>query len=289
MFDFDHDGSTSHQESAAGFLIMATSAIIVGISAITTYGFFSTYFPGLVPVDIAGPMYSRMLSGLVGVIIFDLGVIVWLTAFLRNAETPEQRAIALVMTFFCFTISAISSAAHLYMSGIGAMAQDAATIATLRNVSMVAVVLGVVCNFGAWTLYGRYSYASKLRVREADRRDNLQKAENQQAKFLDSLVAQDVKKQLEAEAPQLAALQAQRLAAMFASRERAKYHDGAKQLPPAATPAPLQPKREYKRTDRPTAVGVAMETHPAPATLEQSQNGASAANFQNAQGNGQGQ
>lgn len=245
-FDFNHDGSTSHQESAAGFLIVAMSTIIIAISAITTYGFFSAYFPGIVPVDLVGPMYSKMLSGLIGVICFDLAVVVWLTAFLRNAETPEQRAIALVMTFFSFTVSAIASAAHLYMSAIGSMAQDAATLTSLRNVSMVAVVLGVVVNFGAWTLYGRYSYASKQRVREADRRDGVQKAESQQASYLDMLVAQQVKEVLEREAPELARLQAGRIANSFANRERAKYHTGtpAQRSPvPAELPTTL-PTRE---------------------------------------------
>lgn len=242
-FDFNQDGSTSHKESAAGFLIMAASTIIIVISAITTYGFFSNYFPSIVSPALVGPMYAQMISGLIGVLCFDLMTVTFLIAFLHAANTPEQRAISLVMVFVTFLFSAIASAAHLYMSASGNMAADAATLATLRNVSMVAVVAGVVINFGAWISYGRYSYASKMRVREADRRDNIQRAEAQQANYLDSLVAQQVKEKLSGQAAELAEMQAARLANIFAAREKAKYHDGTEDKEQTALP---QPKREYE-------------------------------------------
>ena len=62
-------------------------------------------------------------------------------------------------------------------------------------------------------------------MREADRRDAIQKAEAQQASYLDKLVQQKVKERLEAQAAELANLQATRLANIFAAREKAKYHD----------------------------------------------------------------
>lgn len=277
MFDFNGDGDTSHKESAAGFLILAASTIIIVISAITTYGFFSTYFPSIVSPALVGPMYASMISGMIGVICFDLMTVTFLMAFLYHAGTPEQRAISLTMVFVTFTFSAIASAAHLYMSASGNMAADAATLSTLRNVSMIAVVAGVVINFGAWISYTRYSYGSKQRVREADRRDAIQRAEAQQANYLDSLVQQKVKENLENQAGELAALQAARLAGIFAARERAKYHDGSQQQKTA--PA------------RPTAVpALAAETKPAPASLETAPPAPvreSAANFTNGR-NGQG-
>ena len=109
--------------------------------------FSALTFPGIVSPALVGPMYAQMISGLIGVLCFDLMTVTFLLAFLYHAETPEQRAIALTMTFTTFVFSAIASAAHLYMNAVGAMAQDASTLATLRNVSMVAVVAGVVINF----------------------------------------------------------------------------------------------------------------------------------------------
>lgn len=247
MFDFNGDGDVSHKESAAGFLILAASTIIIVISATTTYGFFSTYFPAIVSPALVGPMYAQMISGMIGVLCFDLMTVTFLMAFLYHAGTPEQRAISLTMVFVTFGFSAIASAAHLYMSASGNMAADAATLTTLRNIAMVAVVAGVVIDFGAWISYTRYSYGSKMRVREADRRDNIQKAEQQQANYLDALVQQQVKEKLEAQASELAQLQATRLAGIFATRERAKYHDGGQPSLPAAS--------------------VAADTRPAPASL----------------------
>lgn len=227
MFDFDGDGSVSHKESATGFLLTVASIIIIAISAITTFGFFSAYFPAIVSPEFVGPMYARATSGLIGVIVFDLMTVTFLMAFLYKAGTPEQRAIALIMTFVTFIFSAIASAAHLYMTASGNMAQDAATLSTLRNVAMLAVVAGVVLNFGAWLLYSRYSLESKERVRQADRRDAIMRAEESQADYLDKLVIQKTKTRLEAEADKLADLKAGRIAGAFVRRETAQGYDGS--------------------------------------------------------------
>ena len=254
MFDFNQDGNVSHKESATGFLLIAASVIIIAISASTTFGFFSTYFPAIISPEFVGPMYAKVTSGIIGVVVFDLMTVTFLLAFLYKAETPEQRAISLIMTFVTFIFSAIASAAHLYMSASGGMAQDAATLAMLRNVAMISVVLGVVINFGAWISYTRYSYSSKQRVREADRRDMVQKAEDVQANSLDRLVAQKVKERLEDMADNLAVMQAQRIADAFARREQAKYHDGPIKLPPSAAPMGLPiPAVAHDETEQPTA------------------------------------
>lgn len=241
MFDFNGDGNVSHKESATGFLLLAASVIIIAISASTTFGFFSTYFPAIVSPEFVGPMYAKVISGMIGVIVFDLMTVTFLLAFLYKAETPEQRAISLIMTFVTFTFSAVASAAHLYMTASGNMAQDASTLTTLRNVAMVSVVLGVVLNFGAWISYTRYSYSSKIRVREADRRDMVQRAEDAQANHLDKLVAQKVQEELEQMADSLAMVQARRIADAFSRREHAKYHDAATPQLPAPAVASQQP------------------------------------------------
>ena len=263
MFDFDGDGNVSHKESATGFLLMLASVIIIGISAITTFGFFSNYFPAIVSPDYIGPMYARATSGLIGVIVFDLMTVTFLLAFLYKAGTPEQRAISLIMTFVTFIFSAVASAAHLYMTASGNMAQDAATLSTLRNVAMLAVVAGVVFNFGAWLLYSRYSLDSKNRVRQADRRDKIMRAEETQADYLDKLVIQKTKSRLEAEADQLADLQAGRIANAFIKREQAQGYDGTAHAPTPAIasqrveepqrPFSLPPKSEAEEesTSRP--------------------------------------
>jgi hypothetical protein len=154
-------------------------------------------------------------------------------AFLYKAGTPEQRAISLIMTFVTFIFSAVASAAHLYMTASGNMAQDAATLSTLRNVAMLAVVAGVVLNFGAWLLYTRYSAESKERVRQSDRRDAVMRAEEHQADYLDKLIVQKTKTKLEGEADRLADLKAGRIADSFVRRETAQGYDAARKLVPA--------------------------------------------------------
>lgn len=236
-----------HKESATGFLVIAASSIIVAISAVTTFGFFSTYFPGFVSGDLLGVENALWVSGLIGVIVFDLMTVVWLMTFLYRTETPEQRAVALIMTFTCFAFSAIASAAHLYLSA-SSFVVDSDTRQTIENAAVISVIAGVVLNFGAWIAYSRYSLESKDRVREADRRDMVQKAEDEQASYLDSLIAQKVKEKLKALSDELADTQAARIVDRFTDRELTKHADGiptsqpARETSPAVTPS--TPKRQ---------------------------------------------
>jgi hypothetical protein len=214
---------SSHTNKAANFLALAFALVIVAISSLTTFAFFTIFFPRLVPEAILAPDIGALVSGAVGVALFDLACVVWLILFLQHAETPEQRAISLIMVVVTFVGSALASVAYLGLTATGAMALDDQTAGTVGTFALVGVMLGVVANFGASQSYTRFSYANKIRVQESDMRDSFQDQETDQAKLLTELVSQEFKKEIAALAPGLAKAQATALATEFARKQRNRY------------------------------------------------------------------
>jgi hypothetical protein len=215
-----------HRKKSAQFIIVAFAVAIVAISASTSFGFFYTFFTNLIPAAVLAPAVGALISGVVGVLLFDVACVVWLNTFLNHAETPEQRAITLIMTVATFLGSAAASVAYLGLTATGDLALDATTRASIGMFALVVVIVGVVANFGSMQAYQRYSLDNKERVREADRRDRIHTAEEEQAEHLDKLIAQQVREQLTQIAPNLAAQQARRIANQFYRNENAKYADG---------------------------------------------------------------
>lgn len=213
----------SHQKKSASFLIAAFAMIVLIISASTSFGFFYNFFDALVPPDLFGREAGALISGAVGVLLFDVACAVWLYTFLHHAETAEQRAITLLMVTATFLGAAAASVAHLALSASGGYFIDVSAQQNIGLMALVVVVIGVVADFGATLMYQRYSQENKEAVREADRRDRILQAEDEQAKELDDLVTQKVKGKLTAVADNLAEQQAARLAAAFQRREGAKY------------------------------------------------------------------
>lgn len=212
-----------YKKSGAMFMVGGFGVVILAISAVTTFSFFSTYFSSIFPTGMLGPELASLLAGGAGVILFDIASVYWLHTFLNHAETSEQRGIALIMLIVTFVGAAGASIAQLGLAASGDVALDPATRQSIANASVWTVIIGVVSNFGANIAYGRFSLASKQAVMEADRRDMVQDAEDEQARLLDGLIAQNVKELITAEAGKLAQEQAKRVVAAFRAREMAKY------------------------------------------------------------------
>ena len=85
-------GYTGHKRTAAKYLFTAFALAVLAISALTSFAFFYNHFAGLLPAGLLDAQISRIISGLVGMTLFDLACTIWLVAFLHHAETAEQRA-----------------------------------------------------------------------------------------------------------------------------------------------------------------------------------------------------
>jgi hypothetical protein len=232
----------AHKKTAAKFTAMAFGAVILAISASTSFAFFYNYFSSLIPPGVLGPDVAALISGVIGTLLFDVAAVVWLQTYLNDARTPEQRAISLMMLIITFVGAAAASVAHLSLSATGELALDASTLDSIATVALVTVIIGVIANFGSTIAYQRFSYDNKQAVRESDREDEIQKAEDGAANELDALVSQELKERLTHIAPTLAADQAERIAARYQRREAAKY--GSKEQPGTAVPSQGQQAKE---------------------------------------------
>lgn len=212
----------AHKQTAARFLAMAFALALLVISATTSFAFFFNHFY-IIPPSLLGETVGQLISGIVGVLLFDAATSIWLVIYLQDARTPEQRAISLVLAGFTFLGAAAASVAHLALSATGTMALDIDTLDTISMIALVCVIMGVIANFGGSLMYSRFSHDNKIAVRESDRADAIQQAEDEQARLLDGLIAQGVKEQITAVAPALAKEQASRLVESFRAREMAKY------------------------------------------------------------------
>lgn len=235
----------SHTEKAAGFFVQAFGLTILVISAVTTFSFFATYFSAIFPKDMLGGELASLLAGGAGVVLFDLACVYWLNTFLKHAQTPEQRGIALIMVVFTFAGAAAASIAQLGLSASGDIALDQSTRQSIANVAVWTVIAGVVANFGANNAYARFSLDSKERVREADRRDVIQSAHDEQETLLVESIKQEVKTLLSEEIPELAREQAARIVDAYRQREMARYAGrGVVQKLPAPDPLPFNAPRQ---------------------------------------------
>jgi hypothetical protein len=240
----------THQNKAASFLALAFGIVVVAISAGTSYGFFYTFFGGLIPSAILPTEIGSLISGGVGVVLFDVASVTWLTLYLHHAETAEQRALSLIMTVLTFLGSAAASVAYIGLTADGQLAIDATTAATVSNMALGVVIIGIIANFGAMQAYTRFSHNSKRAVSESNRRDMLQAAEDEQAVYLDKLISQQVKERLAGIAPDLAAAQAARLVDRFYRGELAKYEGEQEQHPRQLPPPTGQPRREQSHREQ---------------------------------------
>ena len=217
-----------HQSSAVKFLSIGFALVLLSVSGLTSFAFFVEFFPEVIPEQVLNPDVGSLISGGIGVVLFDLATVIWLILFLNDAETEEQRAIALIMAGVTFIGSAAASVAYLSLTAKGSMdVLDVTTKNTVASFALGVVLLGIVANFGASQMYQRYEKGNKAKVRNSDREDVLQAAEDEQAGHLDALIAQNVREKLAAIAPELAEEQARRLVSRVYRVEAAKYADTA--------------------------------------------------------------
>lgn len=199
------------------YLFLAFSAIVIAISALTSFAFFATFLPSLVPSILASNDGGALVSGAVGVLLLDVACLVWLRSG-QHAETSQQGSIAGIGAALTFCGSAVASVAHLSLNAsevtLSFQTQDSVGMAAL-----VAVILSVVLNFALAIMFARNSSSAQEGRRERNRQQSVIDATNRQADQLDKMVAAKVIAALEKQAPKLATETAEKHASHFLQTE----------------------------------------------------------------------
>ena len=225
---------------------------VVLISSTTSYSFFYTFFPNIIPETMLSLQIRSNISGVIGTSLLDLASIIWLYSFLYHSETSSQRAYASIMSVVTFIGAAAASGTYLGLTAQGPLALDLATQNTISEIALYTVIAAIILNFGAASMHMSSSLQSKAAIRAADRRDRIQDNNKQQEEKLDQMVTDKVDEVLTELAPKLAKAKADKLAEDFIRREglvAEDYLSGNVDDSDAGVPASTQPEPEIVEDD----------------------------------------
>jgi len=242
-----YDDKNTLERLAANKTSVGLGILYFIISGLTSFMFFHENLPTLVSLDMLGSsaaIVEPIISGLVGVALFDGAAVGWLTLYLRGCDNNEQRSIARLAFWAAIGGSSISSFAHLFLTGNSLLQLPADFEFGISVFSVFIIALAVVLNFVAKLQFDANSNDSKEATRESTRRGRIQAAEDRQADQLDKLIVEKTESKLEAKADNIAEKRSDRIAQM---RERLEMGDDYKG----------QPRRQ-------PAAGMAVNGHPAP-------------------------
>src|SRR3990167_5085492 len=178
--------------------------IVVLISSSLTFAFFYDYLPSIFPPQILGADISKIVSGLFGTIILEIGALTWLYVYLRITENHIQRNIAFQTSIISFSGSIITAFTKLIFIGnsLFQLTEDAHN--TIGFVALFGIAFVLVFNFMSIWRFKKNSDESIESIEEANRETRLRNVTQQRQKMLDRLVEQKVRKKFMIDSDKLA-------------------------------------------------------------------------------------
>lgn len=184
--------------------------LIVIISSILTFGFFYEFLPNFLPVELVGEDISKMFSGLLGMLILDLGSLMWLYTNLKLAENDTQRTVTLFASVIDFVGSLITSFTFLVITGQRLYDMPDNMRSNIGLISLISIAGILVYNFLSIWLYKRNSEESLQDIAEGKRKQRLASVFRAREEALDKDVEKLVREQFNKAKPELAKVIAER-------------------------------------------------------------------------------
>ncbi len=209
----------SNLQASDTFMIFA--GIIFAASAAFTFAFFYTFLPGIFPPDVLSESIAPWVSGGLGVAIFDGGALAWLIVYLKGCDNEDQRNIAMSTSMIDIVGSALATLTQLLLGGQALVALEQTTRDGIGWGALIFISICLTFNFVSVWRFHKNSDESKLAQREADRLAVLRNAEDESMDHYDQLLAQEIKDNLAAIAPEEAKKKAQELVRQRRDFERA--------------------------------------------------------------------
>ena len=176
------------------YVFTAFLVLIVFVSSVLTFGFFYEFLPNFLPVELVGENISKVLSGLFGLLVFDIGSLVWLYVHLKISENDSQRTIAIFASGINFAGSLITSFTYLVITGQKLYNLSDDLRQTIGFVSLLCIAGVLVYNFFSVWMFKKNSDESITDIMEGKRQQRLKDAFLQRQKMLDKAVEAEVRK-----------------------------------------------------------------------------------------------
>lgn len=183
--------------------------VILALSAMTTFGFFIESMPGLIPLPFGiDPAIIKLITGAIGVLLFDGGAFYWLSVHNKSTENSKQRNVSNRIFWVCVAGSIMASLVYLvlFASNLWTVPQDARDV--IGFAALIGVAFVVSFHFYSGIEMTKHNEENRVRVAEANSADKAERAERDALVHLDTLMEKEVKDQLTKIAPVLANRQA---------------------------------------------------------------------------------
>ena len=220
-----HEDQNTPEKLSANKVKTFMGALYFLISGLTSFMFFYENLPTLARIEILGTYAQQIgaiVSGLVGVAVFDGAAVGWLYLLLYGSDNNYQRSIAKVAFWAAIGGSTISSFAYLFLTGNSLFVLPDDFKFYMSVFSIFIIALAVVVNFVSKLSFDSNSDASRAAERLNVRRGRIQAAEEQMAVMLDRLIVDKTKAKLSAKADGMAEVRSDRL---VDERQRAEMGD----------------------------------------------------------------
>jgi hypothetical protein len=178
MYDFgqmdDLLDERGGQRTAARWVAIGLGAVFLGLSALTTAGFFFYYAAGL--GDMFGPAIGPYIAALIGVVALDIACLLWSYVRAHGTSSQAQQVMSGIVGAVDLVMSLVVSALYVVLSGsslaAGVYAADGVTLTSfgqaLHLAGVVIITSSLVINFAAVWLFSAMSADTRAAAQRSE-------------------------------------------------------------------------------------------------------------------------
>lgn len=191
-------------------IFIVFTIIVILISSTLTFSFFLEFLPNFLPMELVGKEISQIFSGLFGLLVFDIGSLVWLYVYLKLAENDSQRTTSMFASLIDFAGSLITSFTYLIITGQKLYALSEGLRSNIGFVALISIAFVMVYNFFSIWVYKKNSDESLKDIDEGRRRQRLQNLFKAREAILDKDIEKLVRDEYNRRKPEIAKMIAEK-------------------------------------------------------------------------------
>lgn len=180
------------------------SALVLAFMAMTTFTFGYSVIDAFILADVIGNDASRLISGILCILLFDAGWLVALLSFIFIADSLIQRAMAVLNFIACFGFSFLASAFSVILLSPFSETVDPMVLEIAKYGGVVTVLIAFAINAGSGAVQVLTAPNIAESIRVATRNAKAISFNSRMAKKLDTETFTEAQTLIEAEIPIIA-------------------------------------------------------------------------------------
>ena len=209
--EFDFIMNKSIARKAVAFLATVLAGLVVLIGAVTTFTYGYEVIGAFIMPSLIGESLSRIVSGILTTLLFDVSYITALFVFIYVAESTMQRAVTLIQLVTCALFSVLASIVSMSLLGNAADVLTADTLHGMQITGMVVLIVAFVLGVVSLIINTLSAPNVQTLIDGATREAERIEFERDMVLQLDNQTFDQARTLIEAEIPRLAQLRAANL------------------------------------------------------------------------------